>query len=157
VAIAVENDAQWGALCSVVGGLDRPAWSTAAGRARDRGAIDGAVAPWFAARSQKEALRVLAAAGVPAEPVAPAYDVDQDEQMHARGFWELVDHPIAGELRYPGWPMRFPGGPERWFRRPAPLLGEHNAEVLGGELGLGEAELAALRAGDVIGDRPARL
>jgi crotonobetainyl-CoA:carnitine CoA-transferase CaiB-like acyl-CoA transferase len=157
VAVAVETDAQWHAFRAVHGGLDDPRWSTRDGRQPDRAAIDAAIAPWFACRSQKDALRLLGAAGVPAEPVVPAYDVDQDEQMNARGFWEVVDHPLAGEVRYPGWPMRFSGGPDRWFRRPAPLLGEHNADVLAGELGLSEPELSALRAEGVIGDRPARL
>ena len=72
--------------------------------------------------------------------------------MNARGFWEPVDHPLVGELRYPGWPMRLTPGPDRWYRSPAPLLGQHNDEVLGA-LGVTAAELAELRAAGVIGDR----
>jgi crotonobetainyl-CoA:carnitine CoA-transferase CaiB-like acyl-CoA transferase len=92
---------------------------------------------------------------VPVEAVVNAYDADKDEQMNGRGFWEPVEHPIVGELRYPGWPMRITPGPERWYRGPAPLLGQHNDEVLG-ELGVTGEELDALRAAGVIGDRPAR-
>jgi len=157
VALAVETDSQWAALCSVVAGIGAAAWSTPAGRRRDRAALDAALAPWFAARSQKDALRLLGEVGVPAEPVVPAYGVDVDEQMLARGFWESVAHPVAGDLCYPGWPMRVPGGRDRWYRRAAPLLGEHNAEVLIGELGMSKAEFAALRDDGVIGDRPDRV
>ena len=42
-----------------------------------------------------------------------------------------------------------------WNERPAPVVGEHNDEVLGGLLGLGEDDMAALAAAGVIGDRPA--
>jgi crotonobetainyl-CoA:carnitine CoA-transferase CaiB-like acyl-CoA transferase len=156
VALAVESDAQWAALQGVLGARENARWATRAGRLQHRATIDEVLAPWFACRSQADALRLLRAAGVPAEPVVAAYDVDQDEQMLARGFWEAVDHPLAGALRYPGWPVRLSAGPERWFRRPAPLLGEHNTEVLG-ELGLSDDEVALLRADGVIGDRPARL
>ena len=41
-----------------------------------------------------------------------------------------------------------------WLRRPAPTLGEHNREVLGGLLGLADAEIAALEESGIIGDRP---
>ena len=68
------------------------------------------------------------------------------------GFWEAVEHPIVGELRYPGWPMRITPGPRRWYRTPAPLLGQHNDEVLG-SIGVTPAELQALREAGVIGDR----
>jgi crotonobetainyl-CoA:carnitine CoA-transferase CaiB-like acyl-CoA transferase len=91
---------------------------------------------------------------VPAEPVVPAWSIDQDEQMEARGFWEEVDHPVVGTHRYPGWPMKLSDGPGQWYRSPAPLLGQHTAEVLGKELGMTPEELAALRDAGVIGDRP---
>jgi crotonobetainyl-CoA:carnitine CoA-transferase CaiB-like acyl-CoA transferase len=158
VALSVATGDEWMALRSVLGD---PEWarddrlSTLAGRREAHDAIDAAMAPWFAGRGQKEALALLAAVGVPAEPMVPAYDVDQDEQMNARAFWEPVEHPLAGEVPFPGWPMRFAGGSDRWFRRPAPMLGEHNDAVLGAELGLSRAELGALRADKVIGDRPA--
>jgi len=71
--------------------------------------------------------------------------------MNGRGFWEPVEHPIVGELRYPGWPMRITPGPRRWYRAPAPLLGQHNAEVLG-EIGVTADELDGLRQAGIIGD-----
>jgi crotonobetainyl-CoA:carnitine CoA-transferase CaiB-like acyl-CoA transferase len=84
--------------------------------------------------------------------VVSAYEIDQEPQMNSRGFWEDVPHPVVGTYRYPGWPMRLSGGPDRWYRRAAPLLGQHNEEVLRGLLGLTEDELASLRDKEVIGD-----
>jgi crotonobetainyl-CoA:carnitine CoA-transferase CaiB-like acyl-CoA transferase len=49
--------------------------------------------------------------------------------------------------------MRLSGGPARFHRSPAPLLGEHNHEVLG-ELGLDAAEIAELEAAGIIGRAP---
>ena len=74
--------------------------------------------------------------------------------MLARGFWEPVRHPVVGEHRYPGWPMRLSGGPRGWYRSPAPLLGQHNEEVLTGLLDLGADEIADLELAGVIGERP---
>ena len=52
-------------------------------------------------------------------------------------------------------PFRFTGRGDRpWMWRPSPTVGQHNDEVLGGEVGLTAEELAQLRELDVIGDRP---
>jgi crotonobetainyl-CoA:carnitine CoA-transferase CaiB-like acyl-CoA transferase len=53
----------------------------------------------------------------------------------------------------PGQPFRSERIPQ-WLRTPAPRIGEHNARVIGGLLGLGADELRALDADGVIGTRP---
>jgi crotonobetainyl-CoA:carnitine CoA-transferase CaiB-like acyl-CoA transferase len=69
--------------------------------------------------------------------------------LEARNFYHTVDHPVAGTATYPGmaaalsdWPQQAPA--------PAPLLGQHNAEIFGKELGIDSGELAALRYAGVI-------
>jgi crotonobetainyl-CoA:carnitine CoA-transferase CaiB-like acyl-CoA transferase len=157
VALSISTDAEWVALRSALGDppwADDPSLSGAEGRRAARARLDAELDAWCATRSLAQALAELRRSEVPAEPVVPAWRIDQDEQMQARGFWEEVDHPVAGTHRYPGWPMKLSDGPTRWHRTPAPLLGEHTAEVLGKELGLTVEELAVLRDADVIGDRP---
>ena len=68
--------------------------------------------------------------------------------LSAREFFVEVEHPGRGRLRYPGACARS-NASAIGIRRPAPRLGEHTAEVLG-ELGLGAAELARLRAEGVV-------
>ena len=99
----------------------------------------------------------LAAAGIPAAPVVLPPDVVDNVQLRARGFFETLDHPHTGPTEYAGLPFARLRGVDRWCRRPAPALGQHNDEVLGGELGLTAEELARLRESQVIGDRPVGL
>ena len=157
VAVRVASDQAWRALRQALGS---PAWSldtqldTVTGRSVCADRLDAELASWVAGQSQKEALSTLRAAGVDAEAVVHSCDVDLDEQMNARGYWEEVTHPIVGPKRFPAWPMRFSSRTSPWFRRPAPLLGQHNDEVLD-NLGITADELAVLAAEGIIGTRPA--
>ena len=90
------------------------------------------------------------AAGVPAQPVVRGHDINLDPQMQARGFWEELDHPFTGTQCYSGFPFGLRA--DRWFRRPAPLLGQDNDAVLG-EIGLSPEDIAALRDEQVVGER----
>ena len=90
------------------------------------------------------------------EPVIHSYDVDLDDQMNARGFWEDVTHPIVGTKRFPAWPIVVGSRRAPWFRRPTPLLGEHNEEVFT-SVGVTSDDLDVLRADAVIGTRPSGL
>ena len=77
------------------------------------------------------------------------YDVDQ---LEARGYYQEIEHPIAGRQRFPGWPFRISPGPLCHHLTAPPTLGQHNVEVLR-KLGLSDDEVARLRADQIIGER----
>ena len=121
----------------------------------DRDPMDTeARAQWSASRSPIDAEHELVAAGIPACAVVPGYAAVDDRQMTARGYFEPLTHAVVGDQLFPGFPVRFSDGPQRYWQRPAPMLGEHNHEVLTGELGLTDAELARLEAEHIIGTTP---
>ncbi|MGA8725687.1 MAG: CoA transferase [Acidimicrobiales bacterium] len=155
LALSVASEDQWKALCEVIGAsswLDDPEFATFEGRLSAHDTLDEEIGAWCAGLSLAAAIDALGEAG--AEPVVAAYAIDENEQTQARGFWEVVDHASVGEHRFPGWPIRLSGGPERSYRSPAPLLGQHNEEVLTQLLDLDFDELAELREAGVIGERP---
>jgi crotonobetainyl-CoA:carnitine CoA-transferase CaiB-like acyl-CoA transferase len=157
VALSVSTDEEWNALRAALGHpswAQDPALAGADGRRAAAAQLDRELEAWCAPRSRDDVLADLRRAGVPAEPVVPAWAIDEDEQMGSRGFWEEVDHPVLGTHRYPGWPIKLSDGPERWYHSPAPLLGQHTEEILTKELGITEDALAVLRDTQVIGDRP---
>jgi crotonobetainyl-CoA:carnitine CoA-transferase CaiB-like acyl-CoA transferase len=156
LALSVASDAQWRALVAQLGA---PAWArdpglaTLAGRRAAHDDLDRGLRAAAAERERDDWLAALAAAGVPAARVEDPRVSSRHPQLVARGFFESVDHPVAGTHPTPTLPFRF-DDVTRWIRRPAPTVGQHNCEILGGELGLSDAELAALEAGGVIGNRP---
>ena len=86
-----------------------------------------------------------------------AGDLAACPHLEARGFFREVAHPVAGRAAYAGMGARLlegngAGVAERSMGSPvpAPLLGQHNAEVYGGELGYSGDELAAIRYAGVI-------
>jgi crotonobetainyl-CoA:carnitine CoA-transferase CaiB-like acyl-CoA transferase len=153
VAIAVASDDQWAAL---VGALGEPTWATdealgtAGGRRQAHDLLDEHLAAWCAERSVADVVECLTEAGVPVAEVRQPHDQADLQQLQVRGFFEEVDHPVIGRSRHSTLPMVLSRGPERVHTRPAPLLGEHNEELLA-ELGLGAAEIEALEADGVIG------
>ncbi|QNI08579.1 CoA transferase [Mycobacterium kubicae] len=157
VAIATATDDQWLALASALGApawAGDPALATAAGRRLHEDDIDEQLAAWCAHRSGDEIVATLWDAGVPVAKVLQPHRQTELTQLHARGFFEVLDHPVNGPARLSTVPMRFSGGPSRFHSQPAPLLGQHNRELLT-ELGLTEAEISELEAEGVIGHAPA--
>ncbi|GLZ46912.1 hypothetical protein Acsp06_30970 [Actinomycetospora sp. NBRC 106375] len=107
---------------------------------------DQDLAAWTATRDAADAATALQGAGVPAAVVATGRDlVEGDEHLAARGFYPVLEHPLAGPVRHEGVVARLSRTPAA-LTTPAPLLGQHTAEVLGELLGLGADELAALEA-----------
>jgi crotonobetainyl-CoA:carnitine CoA-transferase CaiB-like acyl-CoA transferase len=155
VAISVADEEQWVALAAAI---DVPAWSrdralgTVAGRRAVEDDLDATLAAWCATRGTPEIVAVLSGAGVPTEAVVPAHEHDRLEPVVWRRLFEAVEHPVTGVADFIGAPFRHARGPHVHNRRPAPLLGEHNRDVLTRILGLTDAAVDELEAAGVIGD-----
>jgi len=122
-------------------------------RARDP-MSEEARASWCATRSPVDAAEQARAQGVPAAAMVPGYATLDDPQLRARGFFEPITQPLVGTHDFPTWPVRMSAGPLRFWCGPAPTLGQHTSEVLQGELGLHDDELARLVALQVTGTTP---
>jgi len=156
LAIGVWSDAQWRALREVMGD---PAWARdprfdgAAGRRAAREAIARGIADWTRTQDPIAAMNALQARRVPAAAVHDAADHARDPHWRARGFHQPTALAGYGTFPLPTSPWILDG--ERLgVRRPPPRLGEHDRAIYAGLLGLGEAEIDALRREDCIGDVP---
>ena len=78
-----------------------------------------------------------------------AGDLYDCPHLAERDFFVPVEHPLAGPAEYPGLGPRLSDGPYP-PPAPAPLLGQHNGEILGQELGITAEDLVCLRAAGVI-------
>jgi crotonobetainyl-CoA:carnitine CoA-transferase CaiB-like acyl-CoA transferase len=156
VAIAVADDEQWAGLCAALGGpgwaLD-PALSTADGRREHHDLIDEHLGAWCETRSGDDIVRCLWDAGVPVAKVLQPHRQTEIPQLRFRGFFEDVGHPVNDVTPHSTVPVRFSAGPARFHLSPAPLLGQHNHELLT-EIGLSADEIAELEADGVIGQAP---
>jgi crotonobetainyl-CoA:carnitine CoA-transferase CaiB-like acyl-CoA transferase len=156
LALSVETDAQWQGLVTVLGApawATDPALATAAGRRAHHDGLDARLADWAAGLDLDRTVAVLLDAGVPAARGWDPRVSSRNPLFVGRGFFEEVEHAVAGSHPTPTVPFRL-ASVERWVERAAPLLGEHNHEILQGLLGLGDDEIAALEAAEVIGRRP---
>src|SRR5581483_5474950 len=100
--------------------------------------------------NREEAMDTAQRKGIEVGAVYTAEDIVADPQLKARSFFVEVEHEQHGRtLLYPGGPYTLSETPWR-LRRRAPILGEHNDEIYGGELGLTETELRGLRADGAI-------
>jgi crotonobetainyl-CoA:carnitine CoA-transferase CaiB-like acyl-CoA transferase len=157
IAISVTDDAQWRGLCRVLGADD---WrlseelSTHRGRLAAQDALLERIQAWASKRSREEVIAALLAEEVPASAAINGHALMPNPQLEARHFFQTLKHPVTGETRYPSFPAWFTAFDRDLHLGPPPLLGQHNREVLQGELGLTNDELRRLEADGIIGTRP---
>ena len=115
VAIAVRSDAEWSRLCEVMETRDLaadPRYSNLAGRLKDVDHIEAAVSEWTAGQEAYAVMERLQAVGIPSAPVSKAAEVLENPQLHARGFFDEVAHPLTGTYRHAGTPWRLANSPQ---------------------------------------------
>jgi crotonobetainyl-CoA:carnitine CoA-transferase CaiB-like acyl-CoA transferase len=152
VCIVAGSDANFGRLCKAMDRPDLvedPRFARLADRAARGDEINGIVADWTKAHDAAELEEACVAHDVPVATAYSSADMFTDPHFAARGDLMTIADPVAGPMRqqapYPrfvGAPMEAPTG--------APRLGEHTDEVLADVLGLGAADVDALRDRGIV-------
>jgi crotonobetainyl-CoA:carnitine CoA-transferase CaiB-like acyl-CoA transferase len=146
------TDKQFVGLCDL---MQRPElvhderFNTALKRMVNNDALLEIVAGFFLEHERNWLYREGQARAIPLVPIPSVAEVLEWEQTRARGYFQTIDDPALGKIKVPGAPLRFHSHPPEAIR-PAPLLGEHNRQILGARLGVGAAELKSLADEGVI-------
>ena len=104
---------------------------------------------WATGRTREEVTVAAQSRGIPILPCNTTEEVFKSPQFSERQFLIEIDHPETGRLHYPGAPYHLSETPWR-VERPAPLLGQHNEEILCERLGCSKEELASMRESGII-------
>ncbi len=111
--------------------------------------LNDIIMQWAMQQKKLDIYERVAKAGCPVAYFATAEDVVQSPQTLARAFMIDCEHPAAGTIQLPSAGYHFSGTP--WsLQRPAPLLGQHNDEILRELLGLRKVERSRLQHLGVI-------
>ncbi|MEW6261924.1 MAG: CoA transferase [Thermodesulfobacteriota bacterium] len=152
------EDQYWPVLCRAVGRsdlIDDPRFAEASSRAENCPELVAIFDDIFARKTRDEWTGLLQAQGLLFVPIRRTSELKSDPQALANGYIVPYDHPVMGQVLFPGFPWLF-GRSRADTRSPAPNLGQHTWEILQ-EAGYSEAEIEALLTARVITgtDRPA--
>ena len=130
--------------------LADPRFASRRGRQENADEIDALMLPWLIENDKVDIFKAGQESGLGFSFVATMKDILEMEQLAARDYFVDLEHPVAGELSYPGAPISCEPGTEAWEFRRAPLYGEHTAAALTDWLGCDVARLDELAASGVV-------
>lgn len=159
IFIAVPSDHQWPHICRAIGRtdlIDDPRYRDNGSRVQRVSEVVALIEEWLGALSgAAEAIRILESERVPAAPVFTVEQAIQHPYLRERGTVRSVEDRIWGQLDIPGMPLRFSAFPAA-LHLEAPLLGEHNQEILSTYLGYGPETYLDLKNSGVLVEEPSR-
>ncbi|MEL0019127.1 MAG: CoA transferase [Rickettsiales bacterium] len=141
------NNRQWHRLLEVIGRADLigdARYETAPDRFAHKAEINALLEPWTLERTKTEAMDIIGGAGVPCGAIYDTLELSENPDFEERGIFQWIDHPTRGKVKMPAWPVKMSGNDIKV--EPAPLLGEHNEEILSDWLGMSPDEIAQLKA-----------
>jgi crotonobetainyl-CoA:carnitine CoA-transferase CaiB-like acyl-CoA transferase len=146
-------DRQWESLCRAMNKPELftdPRFATGPDRGKNQKELIAIIETWLQSLpSDEAALQVLDEHRVPCAPVMSIVDTLAHPYFKARDMVRTVPDPILGELTIPGFPFKYSAFPELPDIQ-APLLGEHNAEVLKEQLGYTAEQVAELQEKGIV-------
>jgi crotonobetainyl-CoA:carnitine CoA-transferase CaiB-like acyl-CoA transferase len=110
--------------------------------------FDALIQPWLSAHDWRDILTLAQELRMPFGPVLGPPTLLANDHLRERGFFQKIEHPATGELTHCGPPFRMSETPLQ--TGPAPVLGQHNEEILSEAMGSGREDLVLLREQGVI-------
>ena len=145
------NPEHWQRLLRVMGRQDLSGderFDTQAARAERPAEVDELIATWTRQHTKDEAMKLIGEAGVPAGAVFDTLELMNDESLSERGIMQTAHHATTGDIKMPGWPVRFDGEPPKL--KASPMLGEHIDEVLTTWLDMSGDDISKLREDGIV-------
>lgn len=152
ILICAPSDSGWRRVCAALGALelaDDPRFATNADRVANRPGLRDAIEAILQTDDAANWVRKFEDADAVAAPIHTVDQVYAQQQVQANGMIVTVEDARDGDLRLAGMPFKMSGTPGDPKGAP-PRLGEHTEEILRGELGLTDDEIAALRDAGAI-------
>lgn len=153
MVIACGNDKLWSILCKI---MDTPEYinderyNTNAKRVEKHSDIKEIVEKWSTTKKVEEIINTLLEAGIPCAPINNIEQIVNDPHIAgAREMFVEVEHPVAGKMKITGSHIKL-SETKPVIKTPAPLLGQHNDEVLSEFLGLDNNQISELKAKKII-------
>lgn len=153
ILIGANQDTVWRRLAVAMGRpelAEDPRYATHYERGERQEELDDLIADWTRDQSAEDVLALMDEHGIPAGKIFKAEDMFQDPHYAARNALVEMDHPDFGALSMQNTFPKLSSTPgEVKWAGPA-SLGQHNDDIYGGMLGLGEDEIAQLKADGII-------
>src|SRR6185437_5730325 len=152
VAVHVVTEGHWANLLIAMGRedlKDDARFATNVARTANMEETESIVSAWTRTLTKMEVAAIAKRYKIPSAPVRNPVEVMNDAHMHERGMLQRINHPSLGPIIVPNTPLRLHGA-DSVEPIPSPALGQHNQEVYGTWLGLGETGVAALQEAGAI-------
>jgi crotonobetainyl-CoA:carnitine CoA-transferase CaiB-like acyl-CoA transferase len=150
-------DHQWETFCNTIGRrewLNDPRFATREARVENRLQLAKLLEEWLQAfATRDEPIAILEKARILSAPVLDIAQIINHPVIQQRGAMQAIPHPGLGQVAIPKSPFRMSETPAL-IRSRAPLLGEHNANILSRYLGYSPADIANLTAAGVLTQDP---
>ena len=145
--VSVFTSDEWERFCKAIGNppwTKDPKFADVVSRLRNVDELDKLIGEWTIQHGPREVMNVLQSAGVAAGVCQRPADILDDLQLKWLNAFVEIDHPVSGKRLYPAIPFRM-SEVKLPPSRPAPLLGQHTAEICRELLKMSDGEIEQLK------------